>query len=259
MTSPPTAHSLETWASKEPTGAADAQLAKTAVITWRGLLTKLLLAVYEADNVNNGRRADGWDMNAMLVEVSLRDLRKGGGTGQRSKLKTKSSAARAQDCLYLEESNPPAKLAAKTASERSGPSALPSYYGYAFEAYCTTSNPQEPSATTAQEEDEDFAIPNTNVQWCSVVKTSLGSFRTIVGGEVDCVRPGADPRHLVATRDFVELKTNLVIQSQRDEVNFERCACAPQSGKERRVPPKETRTLTFPVHLGKTDPTDTNS
>ena len=64
------AHSLETWASTDSTGAADAQLAKTAVITWRGMLTKLLLAVYEADNVNNGRRADGWDMNAMLVDVS---------------------------------------------------------------------------------------------------------------------------------------------------------------------------------------------
>jgi hypothetical protein len=129
----------------------------------------------------------------------------------------------AQDCLYLEESNPPAKLAAKTASERSGPSALPSYYGYAFEAYCTTSS-CPPSNGNAPEEKEDFSIPNTNVQWCSVVKTSLGSFRTLVGGEVDCVRPGADPRHLVATRDFVELKTNLIIQSQRDEVNFERCA-----------------------------------
>lgn len=65
-----TAHSLETWASKDSTGAADAQLAKTAVITWRGMLTKLLLAVYEADNLNNGKRADGWDMNAMLVDVS---------------------------------------------------------------------------------------------------------------------------------------------------------------------------------------------
>lgn len=133
-----------------------------------------------------------------------------------------------QDCLYLEESNPPAKLAAKTASEHSGPSALPSYYGYAFEAYCTTtsSNPTPAPANKDHLHDDEFSVPNTNVQWCSVVKTSLGAFRTLVGGEVDCVRPGADPRHLVATRDFVELKTNLVIQSQRDEVNFERCACA---------------------------------
>lgn len=119
----------------------------------------------------------------------------------------------AQGCLYLEESNPPAKLAAKAASESSN--ALASYYGYSFESYCTS-----PSSEST------FAVPNTNVQWCSVVKTSLGEFRTIVGGEVDCVRPGAEKDRIV-TSDFVELKTNLVIQSQRDEVNFERCARAP--------------------------------
>ncbi|BGP63505.1 decapping endonuclease targeting mRNA [Rhodotorula toruloides] len=116
-------------------------------------------------------------------------------------------------CLYIEESNPPSKLAAKAASESSN--ALASYYGYSFESFCTTSS-SSPSAAT-----EEFSVPNTNVQWCSVVKTSLGEFRTIVGGEVDCVRPGAD-KERIGTRDFVELKTNLVIQSQRDEVNFER-------------------------------------
>ncbi|GAA5867011.1 hypothetical protein JCM3774_003755 [Rhodotorula dairenensis] len=190
---------LDAWASKDTTGngGADTLLAKTKLITWRGMLTKLLLAVYESENVANGRRADGWDMNAMLVD----------------------------DCLYLEESNPPAKLAAKTASERSGPGALPSYYGYAFEAYSTTPSPTPTIADSSADGNGDgdgFTVPNTNVQWCSVVKTSLGPFRTLVGGEVDCVRPGTDKHHLVATRDFVELKTNLVIQSQRDEVNFER-------------------------------------
>ncbi|GAA5908067.1 hypothetical protein JCM8208_003677 [Rhodotorula glutinis] len=173
---------LSTWASKQPSAAADDLLGKTSVITWRGMMTKLMLAVYEVDNVASGRRGDGWEMNAMVVD----------------------------GCLYLEESNPPAKLAAKSASESSN--ALPSYYGYSFESYCTTA-PSDPPA--------DFAVPNTNVQWCSVVKTNLGGFRTIVGGEVDCVRPGADASR-ISTADFVELKTNIAIQSQRDEVNFER-------------------------------------
>lgn len=62
------------------------------------------------------------------------------------------------------------------------------------------------------------------MQWCSVVKTSLGGCRTIVGGEVDCLRPTADMTRGVSTNDFIELKTNLVIQSLRDEINFERCA-----------------------------------
>ncbi|GAA5987321.1 hypothetical protein JCM10908_001908 [Rhodotorula pacifica] len=180
---------LDTWARKDPTGTAavDSLLAKTALITWRGMLTKLMLAVYECENVATlGRRADGWEMNAMLVD----------------------------DCLYLEESNPPSKLASKSASEQSGSNALPSYYGYSFESYCTTS----PSVASSCE--DDFSIPNTNVQWCSVVKTSLGGMRTIVGGEVDCVQPR--PGAALETRDFVELKTNLVIQNQRDEINFER-------------------------------------
>ncbi|GAA5952093.1 hypothetical protein JCM21900_006248 [Sporobolomyces salmonicolor] len=174
---------LAHWAESDPTGAADELLGKISVITWRGMMTKLMLAVYETESASRGARADGWEMNAMVVD----------------------------GCLYLEESNPPSKLAAKSASESSY--ALQSYYGYSFESYCTS--PPPPFIP------EEFSIPNTNVQWCSIVKTNLGGFRTIVGGEVDCVREGADLGK-IGTRDFVELKTNLVIQSQRDEVNFER-------------------------------------
>jgi len=197
--------SLSTWAAKQPSAAADDLLGKISVITWRGMMTKLMLAVYEVDNVATGRRGDGWEMNAMVVDVRPPPS---SSSSKRSSLTVLSCA---QGCLYLEESNPPAKLAAKSASESSN--ALPSYYGYSFESYCT-SPPADPLA--------DFAVPNTNVQWCSVVKTNLGGFRTIVGGEVDCVRPGADPSR-ISTADFVELKTNIAIQSQRDEVNFERC------------------------------------
>lgn len=33
---------------------------------------------------------------------------------------------------------------------------------------------------------------NTNVQWCSVVKTKLDNIRVLCGGEVDCVRGASD-------------------------------------------------------------------
>ncbi|GAA5827356.1 hypothetical protein JCM11251_003779 [Rhodosporidiobolus azoricus] len=180
-----------------PPAAADL-LSKISVITWRGMLTKLMLAVYECENVSQGRRGDGWEMNAMVVD----------------------------GCLYLEESNPPAKLQKKAANESSY--LLQSYYGYSFESYCTqhaSSSSSHPSAPVPPPPagPDSFEPPNTNVQWCSVVKTNLGGFRAIVGGEVDCVRPGAGKEgRPIGTRDFVELKTNLVIQSQRDEVNFER-------------------------------------
>lgn len=43
----------------------------------------------------------------------------------------------------------------------------------------------------------------------------------ILGGEVDCVVPNADLRR-IKTDDFIELKTNINIGSQREEMNFER-------------------------------------
>ncbi|GAA5948851.1 hypothetical protein JCM3765_003926 [Sporobolomyces pararoseus] len=176
---------LAAYAESDPTGAVDEMLGKIAVITWRGMMTKLMLAVYEMENASKGMRADGWEMNAMLID----------------------------GCLYLEESNPPDKLAAKAQNESSF--ALQSYYGYSFESYSTTS----PSASAST--NDEFSIPNPNVQWCSVVKTNLAGFRMIIGGEVDCVQPETD-LDKIETKDFIELKTNILIQSQRDEANFER-------------------------------------
>lgn len=48
----------------------------------------------------------------------------------------------------------------------------------------------------------------------------------ILGGEVDCVREGAGIKEGLETQDFIELKTNLVIESTRDEMNFERLVSA---------------------------------
>ncbi|GAA6061531.1 hypothetical protein JCM10212_004521 [Sporobolomyces blumeae] len=187
---------LSHYAASDPTGAVDDMLDKVAVITWRGMMTKLMLAVYEAEaaasRAGASQRAEGWEMNAMLVE----------------------------GCLYLEESNPPSKLAAKTASETSF--ARQSYYGYSFESFCTTPPPgREPRDEPSRIDGSEFSVPNTNVQWCSVVKTNLGGFRSIIGGEVDCVRPGTN-LDAIQTHDFIELKTNIAIQSTRDEANFER-------------------------------------
>ncbi len=65
---------------------------------------------------------------------------------------------------------------------------MQTYYGYAFESWCTASQPGSPSGWG---EDVD-----TNVQWCSVVKTKLGETRMVIGGEVDCVRGmGSDIVH----------------------------------------------------------------
>jgi RAT1-interacting protein len=65
------------------------------------------------------------------------------------------------------------------------------YYGYAFESYCTSNTPTGATPTGGARRG---APPgwggdvDTNVQWCSVVRTKLGDMRMIIGGEVDCVR-----------------------------------------------------------------------
>ncbi|KAI6039831.1 hypothetical protein EDC04DRAFT_3002799 [Pisolithus marmoratus] len=59
---------------------------------------------------------------------------------------------------------------------------------------------------------------NTNVQWCSVVKTKLADRRIIMGGEVDCVRGTYSGK----TDNYVELKTSLLIRNRSDEARFEK-------------------------------------
>lgn len=59
------------------------------------------------------------------------------------------------------------------------------YYGYAFESWCTSDTPVQPPNRQAGGWGGDV---DTNVQWCSVVKTKLGKTRMVIGGEVDCVR-----------------------------------------------------------------------
>lgn len=54
-----------------------------------------------------------------------------------------------------------------------------------------------------------------------MTKTSLGATRLILGGEVDCLKGSFDGRSL---KNAVELKTNIVIQNDRDRRRFERSA-----------------------------------
>lgn len=80
---------------------------------------------------------------------------------------------------------------------------LQTYYGYAFESYCTSDTPRGRSGSTISGAPYGWGGDiDTNVQWCSVVRTKLGDNRMIIGGEVDCVRglfPGfwflLDPNH----------------------------------------------------------------
>ena len=62
-----------------------------------------------------------------------------------------------------------------------------SYYGYSFESFSTSSQPHQSERLAGHPPGWSGDV-NTNVQWCSVVKTKLGSHRLLIGGEVDCVK-----------------------------------------------------------------------
>ncbi|KAH7920240.1 RAI1-domain-containing protein [Leucogyrophana mollusca] len=146
------------------------------VVSWRGVMTKILTAPYE--------ERDGWEMNVMALD----------GT------------------LYFEEHLSEARLKEKNDMEPRH--RLQSYYGYAFESYCTSSSCHDsPADVPGWSGDVD-----TNVQWCSVVKTKLGDTRMIIGGEVDCVRG----KYTGGTDNFVELKTSMAIRNPHDESKFEK-------------------------------------
>ena len=111
------------------------------------------------------------------------------------------------------------------------------YMGYAFESYCTSAE-ADPLKDAARQNNGWSGDVDTNVQWCSVVKTKLGQNRMIIGGEVDCVKGvprvsfrlvdcGArDDTYLLGKytgqpNTFVELKTSLTIRNPQDEARFE--------------------------------------
>ncbi|KAF9446833.1 RAI1-domain-containing protein [Macrolepiota fuliginosa MF-IS2] len=152
------------------------------VVSWRGVMTKILTAPYE--------ERDGWELNVMNVN----------GT------------------LYFEEYVSDTRVQEK--QSMNAKQSLQTYYGYAFESYCTADAPHRPKP------DPTSRVPfgwsgdvNNNVQWCSVVRTKLGNTRILIGGEVDCVR---GKLYTGQPDTFVELKTSLTIRGPHDEARFEK-------------------------------------
>ncbi|KAJ7650093.1 RAI1-domain-containing protein [Roridomyces roridus] len=152
------------------------------VVSWRGVMTRILTAPYAEER-------DGWELNVMSV----------GGV------------------LYFEEFLSEARLEDKNNLEPR--QRRQTYFGYAFESYCTADKPGVPNVPQHPGDPPGWGGDvDTNVQWCSVVRTKLGDTRMVIGGEVDCVRD----KYTGTTDTFVELKTSLVIRGPQDSVKFEK-------------------------------------
>jgi len=154
----------------------DDLLNKSKLITWRGMLTRLCTCAYE--------ESEGWEMDGQLIN----------GT------------------LYLEDHLTAASLADK--ANMKPDHRLQSYFGYAFESYCTKASKTSPNRDWSGD-------VNTNEQWCSIVRTTLEDIPIIMGGEVDCIAPNSDLQK-PATDCFIELKTNMNVETERDIMRFER-------------------------------------
>ncbi|KAJ3739234.1 RAI1-domain-containing protein [Lentinula detonsa] len=168
-------------------------LEDVGVVAWRGVITRILTAPYED--------REGWEMNVMLIK----------GT------------------LYLEEHRSESLITEKNNIKPHHRKRM--YYGYAFESYCTADTDVPSSSKTASTRSNGPSHVarvgdtmgwggdvNTNIQWCSIVRTKLGDTRFVIGGEVDC----SDGQYKGTTDTFVELKTSMSIRGAADEEKFER-------------------------------------
>ncbi|KAK0548186.1 decapping endonuclease targeting mRNA [Tilletia horrida] len=182
---------------------ADRDRARADVVTWRGIATKLCMSVF-ADSPQ-----DEWELNVMRVGKTL----------------------------YLEEYVSRAERQRKWHSTEQRLLSF-QYQGYAFESWCTSpalpnqgsggdSVPGHAAAINARDPPGWGGTVNTNVQWCAVCKTTLGSHRLIIGGEVDCVSRISQNsstslhRSLIEPDTFIELKTTAEIRGDRDAERLE--------------------------------------
>ncbi|ORZ37010.1 RAI1 like PD-XK nuclease-domain-containing protein [Catenaria anguillulae PL171] len=127
-----------------------------SIVTWRGIVTKLLVAPY------NDR--DGWELGMV---------------------KHKST-------VFIHEHFTPDRLAQEADTQRDPRRARMAYWGYRFEHLCVLATPPTSlsPAELKQAHDHRTSSPlNPQVQYCSVVKTKIGNHRVILGAEVDCCLP----------------------------------------------------------------------
>ncbi|KAK9475012.1 RAI1 like PD-XK nuclease-domain-containing protein [Dipodascopsis tothii] len=165
------------------------------MITWRGLMTKLLCLPYA--------RNDSFELNAVYFD------------GQ----------------LFIEEDAAFKRQAQRPLDDRGR---MMTYWGYKFEALATLPGTWHETPRAVIEGRRAATVSNIP-QYCSVVKTGVGEVRMLLAGEVDAVwdyKPDnsdvhdGDDEHVRIEYDspldhYAELKTNRTIGSDRDATAFE--------------------------------------
>ncbi|KAA8643198.1 hypothetical protein EYZ11_012540 [Aspergillus tanneri] len=159
------------------------------IITWRGMMTKILTAPFDMMN--------GWEMNATYF----------------------------QGTVFIEENNAYKNHQKQLQHNQRMPQGMPpqdlmAYWGYKFETLSLLNQPWDPTPREEIESREELVV-NNNAQYCSVVRTGIGSTRLVIGGEVDAVWD-TKPDRKEDSINWVELKTSAEIKNDRDMVKYER-------------------------------------
>ncbi|KAJ2959772.1 hypothetical protein NQZ79_g4790 [Umbelopsis isabellina] len=154
------------------------------IVTWRGIITKILCTPYARDPFELG-------------------------------------VTRYNDTIYIEEHETEFKRAQNQNQDARG--RLMGFWGYRFESLSTVSNfPSKTEPVDKEElESRKSSVVNTNEQYCTVVKTRLGNTSIVMGAEVDCTSVPKNPS-TNSLPNYIELKTSKLIQSDRDKFIFER-------------------------------------
>lgn len=159
------------------------------IITWRGMMTKILAAPF--DHMN------GFEMNATCFQGTIF-------------IEENNSYKNQQKQIQKNQRMPPGMASQE----------LMAYWGYKFETLSVINQPWDPTSREEIEGRPELVV-NNKAQYCSVVRTGIGSTKLIIGGEVDAVwdcKPDRkeDPIH------WVELKTSAEIRNDRDMLKYER-------------------------------------
>ncbi|CAG8584250.1 6308_t:CDS:2 [Funneliformis mosseae] len=183
---------------------ANKDVIKADIISWRGIFTKLLCAPYN--------KKEPWELGATLYN----------------------------NTIFIEEHE--TEYTRRNNAGNSPRAKLMGYWGYRFEALSTINvpaseikSPNDPELLARKN-----AVVNTNIQYCSVAKTTLGTKKLIMGAEVDCLIDIKPPHPENPVGRYIELKTSKIIDSDRDKFVFER----DDDGNLRAV--QELKTLEIP-------------
>lgn len=165
---------------------------KTDIITFRGIMTKLLTLVY---NTNNSVElyALAFDQQIFIKNDDEVDFK-------RREAEAEQIADNPEKKKHLENCE---------------------FAGYKFEALTTLPKPWA-QCSRSMIEKRDKKVVNNYEQYISVVKTGIGKVRTLLAGEVDCLWDYIPENKADIVQHYVELKTSRVVETPNQAIQFEK-------------------------------------